>query len=75
MSKEWSVTLPVVGTVIVFVEANTAEDAIEKALETADFRVIGTDDTEPGEGWAAVRSIRRGNTMMVDAPDAEAVPA
>lgn len=77
MSKEWCVTLPVVGSVKVFVEAKNAEEAIDKALTSADFRVVPeSDDTEPGENWSPLRSLYRGNTLaLVDVAEAKAEPA
>lgn len=61
--KSYTITLPVVGSIKVFVQAASEEQAIELAFEQQDWRVVGGPNTEPGEAWEAMRSISTGNVM------------
>ena len=70
--KQYTVTLPVAGSVQVYVEAENEKAAIDAALESADFRVNGGKNTEPGEEWAVLRRITSGNVCHAPVWEAEA---
>ena len=59
--KSYTVTLPVVGSIMVFVEAESKEQAVGLAFEQQSWRVVGSENTQPGEGWETHRSLLRGN--------------
>jgi hypothetical protein len=64
--KSWSVTLPVAGHAYVTVEAETEEEAIEKA-----FNNVTIDNLE---SWEAVERFNQGNVCYCPHPwEAEAI--
>lgn len=68
---KYAVDLPFAGYLIVYVEADSAEAAINAALETASATVTGDGDTECGE-WETLRTITRGNVCSAPLNDARA---
>lgn len=66
--REWSVQLPVTGYVIVNVEAETAEEAINKALDSDDIK------REDIEEWEVHRQTNRGNIAYGSCTEANAEP-
>ena len=58
--KEWAVTLPISGTAYVMVNAETEDEAIDKALE-----IVTNDDIE---SWEAHRNIVEGNVVYAQRP-------
>lgn len=56
MKKEWSVQVPITGFVLVIVEAETEEEAVQKALEVYVTKV----DIEE---WATCEQIVTGNVF------------
>jgi hypothetical protein len=65
MAKDFSVAIPICGYAIVEVEADSPEDAIEKALAGE----ITIDDIE---SWEAIEHICEGNCFNGSLNDAEA---
>lgn len=63
--KQYTVTLPVAGSIMVFVEAHSKEEAVDLAFEQQDWRVVTGEGTEAGEEWEAMRSFGRGNVSYV----------
>ena len=59
--KQYSVTLPVAGSITVYVEANSEDEAVDLAFEQQDWRVVTGEGTEAGEEWEAMRRIGSGN--------------
>jgi len=62
--KRYAVTLPVAGSVTVFVEAHDEEEALNKAFDEQDWRVDCGDNTEPGE-FETMQYTVRGNVSYV----------
>lgn len=58
--KQYAVTLPVAGSVTVWVDAASEEEAIDLAFEKQDWRVKTGDGTEAGE-FDSMRRIVSGN--------------
>lgn len=65
MAKTYSVTLPVSGTAVVEVEADSEEDAIDKALDSVTNKDLET--------WEALRRIVMGNVFCGQQNEAEAI--
>ncbi len=63
--KTYGVTLPITGTVYVEVEAESEDDAIEKALESE----VDSDDIE---SWETHRKIVQGNVFYGGQNEADA---
>jgi len=61
---EYQVTLPIAGTAYLTLEADSEEEAIEKALEECTMDDI--------ESWAAMRRIVQGNVCYAETWEAEA---
>lgn len=59
--KQYAVTLPVAGSVTVFVDAETEDEAVEKALHDCNFRVEGSDNTQADEDWFVGKYLLKGN--------------
>jgi hypothetical protein len=59
--KQYAVTLPVAGSITVFVDAENEEAALDAALEKQDWRVVGGEGTEPGDDFEAMSRIVGGN--------------
>lgn len=68
--KQYAVTLPVAGSVIVFVEAENKEEAIDKALGEQNWRVVGSENTEAGGEWVSERYLLRGNVSRLPCSEA-----
>ena len=68
---KYAVDLPFAGYLIVYVEADSKESAIEAALAGADAKIIGEGDTQCGE-WETLRAITRGNVCNAPLNDARA---
>jgi hypothetical protein len=58
--KQYAVTLPVAGSVPVWVDAASEEEAIDLAFEKQDWRVKTGEGTEAGE-FDSMRRINSGN--------------
>lgn len=58
--RQFAVTLPVAGSIVVFVDAETEEEALSVAFEQQDWRVETGDNTEAGE-FETMKHIARGN--------------
>ena len=66
--KEYNVVLPIAGHAYVTVEAESSEDAIEKAME-----IVTIDNVEE---WEALEQFNQGNVCYCPSPwEAEAEPA
>ncbi len=59
--KQYAVTLPVAGSITVYVEAESEKVAVELALEKQDWRVVGGKNPEIGEDFEAMRHLVSGN--------------
>jgi len=59
--KQYSVTLPVAGSITVYVEAESEEQAVDLAFEKQDWHVETGEGTEAGEHWEAMKRIGSGN--------------
>ena len=66
MSKNYDVALPITGVIVVTVEADSEEDAIEKALGSDQL------ETENIESWEAHEIICQGNVLYAEQNEAEA---
>ena len=64
MSKNYDVTLPITGTIVVSVDADSEEDAIEKALHC---NGLISDNIE---SWEVHERICRGNVLYAELNEA-----
>lgn len=64
MSKTWEVTLPIAGTAYITVEADSEEQAIEKALGEAELAHL--------HDWEALEKIVQGNVCYAPTWEASA---
>jgi hypothetical protein len=71
--SRWRVTMPVAGSIIVEVEADSEEAAYEAAYEQADVQLDCQGDTEPGE-LEVLKNITRGNVCYAPVWHASAEP-
>ncbi len=64
-NKEWAVAVPVSGVIYLLVDAETAEEAIEKGLN-------GRAWPDTPDEWTAHESLIRGNVCYADCTEASA---
>lgn len=64
---EWEVTLPVVGSLSLVVEAESEKEAIEKAFE------VGYDPKDQDLTWETVERVTRGDVLYAPVNSASAI--
>ena len=71
--SRWRVTMPVAGSIIVEVEADSEEAAYDAAYEQADVQLSCRDDTEAGE-LEVMKRLVSGNACYAPVVRASAEP-